>query len=712
MAVIGSIRKRGGLIAAVIFIALASFVLGDMFVGGSSFFNGEQIAGEIAGSPVSLIAFDNEVQRIAEVQKERRREAALDDETMNSIRDRVWEKFVNELALKPQFNKAGISVSDNEVKELILGNEPDPLVVQYFTDPNTNQLIQYFRDPMTGWLKPSSVKIYVDSLPAEEKPRWAEFEDLLRDTRAQNKYLTLIKKGLYVTTGHAKTDYADLNRAVDFKYIVKSYSSITDSTVKVTEQDMLKYYNEHLHKYKQEASLKLEYVIFDLKPTQPDFDEVKNQMDKISEEWKAIKSLKEDSFLVIREADNRFFDTTHYGKEKLAFQIDSLAHASEAETILPIYMENNTYFLSKVINHEMTPDSVKARHILIKVDSKDSLAKAKAKIKIDSIKSVIEKKHNFEEMAKQFSDDGGSKDTGGVVGWFTIGKMVPEFQNACFHGKKGDMPIALSQFGYHLIEILDQSPYTQKTQVATIDRKVEPGTKTRQDVFNNVNDFIDKYHTSETFSKGAEEMHLVKRLADPLKESDKVIAGLENPREVIRWGFNAKKGDVSVTPFNMGDKYVVAHLAEIREEGFAPLEQKKDEVEMGAKKIKKAEIFIDEMNKLNAKTIDEYASKLNLRVNPAEGATFTSYSIPNVGREMKLYGPLFTLKQNEISKPMAGESGVYVLKIEKITEPAPTTDYSMAKKQAENNYAYRADMEPIEAMKKKAEIKDNRARFF
>jgi peptidyl-prolyl cis-trans isomerase D len=207
-------------------------------------------------------------------------------------------------------------------------------------------------------------------------------------------------------------------------------------------------------------------------------------------------------------------------------------------------------------------------------------------------------------------------------------------------------------------------------------------------------------------------MHLVKRLADPLKETDKAIAGLDNPREVIRWAFNAEKGDVSTTPFNMGDKYVVAHLSEIREEGIAPLEQKKEEVEIGAKKMKKAEKFTEEMNALNAKTIDEYASKLNLNVNPAEGATFTSYSIPNVGREMKLFGPVFTMKQNEISKPVAGESGVYVVRIDKITEPPPTTDYNATKKQSAKNYNYRAEMEPIEAIKKKAEIKDNRAKFF
>ncbi|HEY4800217.1 MAG TPA: peptidylprolyl isomerase, partial [Bacteroidia bacterium] len=357
-------------------------------------------------------------------------------------------------------------------------------------------------------------------------------------------------------------------------------------------------------------------------------------------------------------------------------------------------------------------DSVKARHILIKVAKGDTLSKAKMKIRIDSIKAAILKKKNFMEMAKKFSEDAGSKDSGGALGWFTTGRMVPEFQNACFHGKKGDLTVVLSPFGYHLIEIQDQSKASRKTQVGIIERKVEPGPKTTQDIYNSAIDFVTKYHTSETFAKGVEESHLIKRQADPLKENDKSIPGVDNPREIIRWAFNAKKGEVSTDPFRATNKFIVAHVADIREEGVATLEQKKEEVEFGAKKMKKAEKFIEEMNALHASAIDDYASKLNLRVNTADGATFTSYSIPNVGREMDLYGPVFSLKKGEMSKPVAGENGVYVVKIENIKEAPETKDYSLAKSQAKNNYSYRVDIEAIDAIKKKAKIKDNRAKYF
>lgn len=720
MAIIGSIRKRGALIATIIFVALLAFVMGDLLFSGQSLFGPSQNVGEIAGQTIDIAAFENEVQRTAFNIKMRRQTTSLDEETMDEIRAGVWEKMVNDIAFRPHYERAGLGVSQEEVKHLLLSDDPDPIVVQYFTDPNSRQVYESMRDSVTGKLSPVAIKQYDDTIRkyqnqapySAEWARWVEFQERLPDTRIRSKYTNLIKKSLYVTTQQAKADHEGLNRTISFSYVLKPYTDISDSAVKVTEQDRIKFYNESRHKYKQEASRKLEYVVFDIKATEEDYEDTRKEMEKLAEQWREIKDEKEDSLFVVSEADERWFDTTMYGKGQLPPQVDSIAHLSQKGSVLPMYLEGDIYKLTKVINADTVPE-VKARHILIKFPEGDSArAKVKAKAKIDSIKTVIQRKKNFGEMAVQFSDDKGSAPDSGNLGWFGKGRMVKAFDSACFAGKKGDMPVVLTQFGYHLIEILDKNPSTRKTQLATIDRKVLPGTKTRNHVYEKASDFISKYHTTATFDKGVEEMNLVKRLADPLRESDKQIAGIENPREIIRWAFNAKVGDVNTAPFHMQDKYVVAHLAEIREEGIAPIEQKKDEVEMGAIKVKKAEMILEEMKKLNATKLDEYASKLNLKINPADGATFSSYSIPNVGRELKVYGPLFTLKQGETSKPIAGETGVYVIRVDKITEAPATEEYAQAKMQARSNYQYRAELEAIEALRKLAEIKDNRAKFF
>jgi peptidyl-prolyl cis-trans isomerase D len=719
MAVIGNIRKRGALIATIVFVALLAFVLGDLLFSGHSLFTSSQNVGEIAGTTIDIATFENEVQRTAYNIKIRRQTTSLDEETMEEIRAGVWEKMVNDIAFRPQYEGAGLGVSQEEVKYLLLSNDPDPIVVQYFTDPSTGRVYESMRDPVTGKLSPTAIKQYDDTLRkyqnlrqefAAEWARWVEFQERLPEVRMRNKYINLIKKGLYVTTQQAKADHENLNRTVNFSYILKPYSDISDADVKITDKDRRKFYNENRYKYKQEPSRKLEYVIFDIKATEEDYETTRKEMENLAKQWSQIKEEKDDSLFVVSEDDDHWFDTSMYGKGQLPPQIDSIAHLSDKGTVLPIYLEGDVYHLVKVIDADTVPE-VKARHILIKFPEGDSAkAKIKAKAKIDSIKTVIKNKKNFGEMAVKFSDDKGSASDSGNLGWFGRGRMVKEFDSACFAAKKGDMFVVLTKYGYHLVEIMDKNPAVRKTQHASIDRKVVPGTKTRNRVYDQASDFIYKYHNA--FDKGVEEMNLVKRIADPLRESDKQIAGIENAREIIRWAFNAKVGDVSASPFYMQDKYVVTHLAEIREEGIASIEQKREEVEIGAIKAKKAKMILEEMKKLNVNKIEEYASKLNLKINSVEGATFTSYSIPNVGRELKLYGYLFTLKQGETSKPIAGETGVYVIRVDKITEASASQDYKQAKTQARNNYQYRAELEAIEALRKLANIKDNRAKFY
>jgi peptidyl-prolyl cis-trans isomerase D len=711
MAVISRIRKHAGLLVAFIAIALLSFILGDIFLSKQSFLNSDQNVGEISGNAVSFISFENEVRQIEELQKERSRRTALDEQMMGQIRDNVWEKHIKELAFKPTFKHAGIAVSNNELKELLLGNDPDPLVIQYFSDPNTNKVYDFFVDPTTGKINPAKIKTYVDSLPPQEQGNWASFEETLRDSRLQNKYITLLKKGLTATTQQAQTEYSHIGKTVDFKFVMKSYSEMGDSTITVDDKDLLKYYNQNSYKYKQDASRKLSFVVFDLKPTAEDFQEVKSKLISLAKDWKEIKSFSEDSLFVVRESDSRRIDTTLYAAKELPIQIDSLAHASPAGTILPIYLENNEYKLCKVIKHTSVPDSVKARHILINVKQGDTLSKARAKTRIDSIKTAIKNGANFAELAKKFSEDGGSKDSGGSLGWFTMGRMVPEFQNACFYGKKGDLPIALSNYGYHLIEVLNQSNSSSKTAIATVNIKVEPGATTRQSIYNQATDFVANYHDKDAFEKGAEKLNLPIRVADPLLEGDKTIAGVENARDIVRWAYKANKGDIS-EPFTAENKYIVAYISQIREEGVASLDDKKEEVTTGAKKAKKAEKIIEEMTKSNAQNLEGYANKFALSIKKATDASFSAYSIPQVGRELNLYGSVFGLKENQLSKPIEGEAGVFIIQIEKIKEAAATTDYSAAKNQIENNYSYRADGEVLEAIKKKANIKDNRSKYY
>ena len=211
--------------------------------------------------------------------------------------------------------------------------------------------------------------------------------------------------------------------------------------------------------------------------------------------------------------------------------------------------------------------------------------------------------------------------------------MVKPFNDACFDGKKGDMPIVISQFGIHLIEVMEKGAASRQIQIATVDRKVEPSQKTYDELFNKANQFAATNNTSELFDSAVVKQGLNKRIADNMRETDKSIPGLESPRELVRWAYQAKKGDVSKA-YTFGDKYVIAHLVDIKEKGILPMEEVLEQVTAEARKQKKAEMLIEKMKATGATNVDDMANKLNVTAGDADNVSFQNPYIPGIGNEL------------------------------------------------------------------------------
>lgn len=202
------------------------------------------------------------------------------------------------------------------------------------------------------------------------------------------------------------------------------------------------------------------------------------------------------------------------------------------------------------------------------------------------------------------------------------------------------------------------------------------------------------------------------RNVESLKENDKTIPGLENSRELIRWAFKAKENDVS-QPFELGDKFVVAHLIKIKPEGTLSLDDVKDQVEIEARKNKKAEMLTEKINASGAaQSLDGLAAKLGTPVQNLDNVTFASPNIPNVGPEMNVVGTIFGLDKGKVSKPIKGEQGVFVVQVTEINKPAAPANYTDAQKQAELQLQNRAQYETFNALKEKAKVKDYRGKFY
>ncbi|HLG02538.1 MAG TPA: SurA N-terminal domain-containing protein, partial [Bacteroidia bacterium] len=266
MTILSRIRNRVGLLVGIIFLALLSFVLTDLF-SAQNIFGGQQSSdlGEINGNTITLKEFQRRVDKI-EIDQKR----TLSEEEQQQLSESFWMEKIDEHVYEPEWKKVGISLTDNELAEQMYGDRPSPHMNAYFQDPQTGQIAQQFAGP-DGSLSGEKIRDFVKKMEPKVEEQWAQIEDALRKTLIKEKYNTLLRKGFYVTSAQAKREYADENTKYNFKYIVKKFTEIPDSTVKVTDEEMKEYYVSHQWKFKQaNATRSMEYVAFDIYPSAQD----------------------------------------------------------------------------------------------------------------------------------------------------------------------------------------------------------------------------------------------------------------------------------------------------------------------------------------------------------------------------------------------------------------------------------------------------------
>jgi peptidyl-prolyl cis-trans isomerase D len=699
MTVLGKIRQRSGLLVTVIAIALLIFILEQALESKNSFFSGDQKKiGEVNGKNISIDDYQAQLDLAIESQKERDKKTSLDENSIEGLRGQVWNQIVYQYTMEPEYKELGVAVSVDELDDMVRGKNPHASVKQAFTDPKTGQF------------DPGSVTNFLKNMDKDEtgatKQRWLNFEEAVIKERIGTKFNNLIKGGLYITKSQAKQAYMDNEQKVKFTYVLQRYGSVPDSAVKVTDEDIQKYYNENKNKYKQaETTRSINYVTFDVNPSSTDVQSAQEQMNRITADFRTAAV---DSDFVNANSDNKYV-TSFYTPGMMDKMTDSLMLNSPVGFVYGPISMGTTIKIYKVSAIKMVPDSVKARHILVKInDGKADVAKAKA----DSLKKLL-KTMKFDELAKANSEDPGSAIKGGDLGWFREGMMVKSFNDACFNGKVGDIVVVESQFGVHLIEVTGRGAEKRKVEIATIDRAVQPSSQTFQALYGKASEFAGKNTTAALFDTAVTKQGMNKKIAENIRETDRNIAGLENARELVRWAYTAKKGDVSKV-FELSNKYVIAVVTEIKDKGILPLDAVKAQVETEAKKEKKAEQFAASFKAAMAgvTTLDQLAPKVKSTAEKVDNQAFANATVMGVGREGAVVGSLFAMKANKISEPIKGDVGVFVVQVNEIVQAPAAKDYKANQTQVQGAIKQRVDYELFEALKDKADVQDNRARFY
>ncbi|MBM3405697.1 MAG: hypothetical protein FJY10_12515, partial [Bacteroidetes bacterium] len=508
--------------------------------------------------------------------------------------------------------KIGLTVSDEEMLELVQGKNPHRFILQYFKDPNT------------GAYDPNLVRNYLrnlDKMEQKDKDQWYAFEKAIKEDRQDAKYRNLLMKGYYVPKAMAKKEYALRSRNYQFRAINPGYSDIPDSTVQVTDQDIQATYEENKHLFLgEEATRDVDYVVFEVEPSAEDRQKISAYVDKIYKDF--LETTDVPNF--VNAVSDTKIDTAFKKKGFYAPSLDSMIFKSARGTFIAPFEADKQWTMAKVLDFQSRPDSIKASMILITYKEAGVIEninrnKAQAEELADSLLAVLKAQpEKFGEMARKFSSYPDADKNGGELGWMTDGdyNFYPFFVSGLI-AKPGDMKIKETRLGFHVLKIEDKTKPISKVQVAMITRKIDPSNETHQAYYMKANEFAGKNKTIDDFDKGAVEAGIQKRAAQAVRTMDMSIVGIQNSREVVRWSFSEKNEVGSVSPvFEIEGNYVIAIIKKIKPKGIPALELIKEQIEPMARTKKKLEMVLDRTKKAmeGNKDLASLAMALNCKV--------------------------------------------------------------------------------------------------
>ena len=719
MALIGKIRKNSWLLIAMIGLGLAAFIMMDMFGGEKSFMGaGRSSLGKIAGETVDQKEWNSLMNT---------RNRFLPNPDANGQRASLWNYIMERSIIKKTADKLGLGVSTDELMELQFGQNMSPLMAQRFP-ANSQGGFQFNQQPDMARINQFKTAIENDEMNEEFKGYWKMQEGEIRKQRLQDKLNSLVSKAMYTPNWMVELANNDQNQRATFNYVKIPFDEIDNTELEVTDADLSAYLAANSAKYAtREEVRKVSYVAFDVVPTAEDSLAIKNEVSSLTNSFASAQS------------DTSFVQNNYgsFGRGWMSFDevpegLKNLAFTTSVGSVTAPYLDGNKYTIAKIIDRRVLPDSAKVRHILLSVDPQNQAIPLAtqfrdAQARADSLKTVIEAGGDFSALAAQFSQDPGSKDKGGVYEYTGVNAWVPEFNDVAFY--KGDLNklyAVRTQFGVHLIEPLGRKNInnTERVKVAYVSKNIVPSTKTRNTKYEEAFNFINNNKNLAAFEKAVEENPALTLETAPLfKANDFSVGSLgsnDGSRSLVKGAFATDKGSVlpkvytfmsTDDPANVYEnKYVAAVLTNVQGAGSPSLVNYKDAILPFVRNQKKGEMIA---GKINSQDLNSIASSFNTQVDTASNVSFSSPNVPSLGNEPKVVATAFGLAQNAVSSPVIGENGVYVVQLTFKPEPADASTISPALKKSFSAGA-RAQVPGalMEAMKKTADVVDNRATFY
>ena len=698
MAVLEKIRvKFGILISVVIALALLSFIIDPNTVSQvASSMSEKYRVGKINGNSVSYQDFDNELNYQNRIFEYMYRRNANTDQEMQYVRDMAWKTFVDRYMFLANARKAGIQVGESELVDLTSGDMVSPVISQIFVDES-------------GAFSKEMLSSYLQNMKYDQTGQAEMFWKYLQNTVATDqyysKYNSLFTASNFINPLMTTNEIADNNNSANVEFVMLPYGYQKDTAIVVSDSEIREYYRAHKHLYRQNASRDIEYVVFEVKPSQTDIADVREEVVGVYDEFASAENVK--NFLM-KNSDRQYVDEWYKNGELNTVSSDVNAFVFDNSTrkgdVSDVITKGNTFYVAKVMDSAMVPDSVFVKGILLQGVQTD-LA--------DSLLNVIRTgKDNFGNVAAQYSafHNPQAAETGDY-GWMTKNTMFPGMESV-FTAKVNDLYIIDTQYGKHIVKVTDRTSPVLKKKVAILEKEVLPSGNTVNEYYVQANELATKADGKyDNLKKVADEEGLVLLSRNYLREGEENIGSIDDrTKEISKWAFEAKEGKVSNVLNINNDYYVVAALKKIHKKGYTPVNEVASSInsilysqKLGEKKAAEVAEKIAGLDSMQA-----IADTLDTTVSTREGISFSSYM--SQGLDPVFIGAVSVAPEGVISAPLAGSVGVYVYKVLSHDTGSSFTEDDVKSRAAQMAYYSSQSLLPV--MMQDADVEDNRARFF
>ena len=701
MATLQTIRSKG----------LFAFIAGDAW----KIFQphqGRQDIGEINGEKISAQDYQKLVDEYTEVIKLTNGLASLNETQLASVKDQVWQSYVNNKLIAEQAEKLGLTVTDAEIQAII--------------DEGTHPLLMNtpFRNPQTGAFDKDMLKKFLvdySNLSTSQMPSqyveyyqtmgnfWNFVEKTLRQSALAEKYQNLISKSLIANPTSAEDAFKARTEQSDLLMAAVPYSAINDSLVKISDDEIRSLYNERKEQFKQLAETRdIRFVDIQVLPSDADRKAV---LDEVTEYSEQLNNTTADYAAFIRSTGSSVsYSDIPVNKSVLPSDVVArLDSIGMNEVFGPYYSQaDDSYNAFKIIAKVNAPDSIQFRQIQVYADTEE-----KTKTLTDSIYDALKGGANFEGIAKVYGQTGEST----WVSANTWEGSQLNSENEEFIKTLLNQPvkeIAKLNIGQAniILQVMNKKSMQDKYKVAVIKRNVEFSNDTYNEAYNKFSQFVAQSNSIEELEKNAEEYGYTVIPRSDFSSAEHYVGGVPSTKEVIRWIFGAKEGAVSPL-FECGnnDHIMVAALDRINPVGYRNINSVADMLRAEIRRDKKAEMIMADMK--SCTSIDQAKAVKNAVSDTVKHVTFSApaYISLTRGSEPVIGAVASKTAVNATSAPVKGNAGVYMVQVLSKENGKETFDVKSEESTLSNMY-YRFATQFINDLYQKSKVVDNRYLYF